>query len=210
MYGITETTVHVTYRPLRAAELDTARPSPIGRPLDDLRVHLLDERLQPVPAGVPGEMHVSGPGLARGYLGRPALTAERFVPDPYATRPGARMYRTGDVARRGTDGDLEFVGRADDQVKIRGHRIEPAEVEAAVLRHPHVDKSVVVAHRGPGERERPPGGLLRARGRPDRRRGGSARPPRPGAALVHGAGPVRRRARAPADPARQGGPQGAA
>ncbi|MFF6835832.1 amino acid adenylation domain-containing protein [Streptomyces sp. NPDC012438] len=153
MYGITETTVHVTYRPLHAAEAAGTRPSPIGRPLRDLRVYLLDDDLNPVPAGVPGQVFVSGPGLARGYLGRPALTAERFGPDPYATQPGERMYRTGDVARFGPDGDLEFLGRADDQVKIRGHRIEPGEIEAALGRLPDVDKSVVLAHRRSGEPE---------------------------------------------------------
>ncbi|GAB2714323.1 non-ribosomal peptide synthetase [Kitasatospora kifunensis] len=153
MYGITETTVHVTYRRIHAGEATGARRSPIGRPLGDLRVYLLDEELNPVPIGVSGQLFVSGPGLARGYLGRPALTAERFGPDPYATTPGARMYRTGDLARFGPDGELEFLGRADDQVKIRGFRIEPGEIEAAITGLPEVDKSVVLAHRRPGERE---------------------------------------------------------
>ncbi|MFD9356166.1 amino acid adenylation domain-containing protein [Streptomyces sp. NPDC060031] len=153
MYGITETTVHVTYHQVVAAETTGARRSPIGRPLGDLRVYVLDEELNPVPVGVPGQLHVSGPGLARGYLGRAALTADRFGPDPYATVPGARMYRTGDLARYGVDGGLEFLGRADDQIKIRGYRIEPGEIEAAVTGHPGVEKSVVLAHRRPGERE---------------------------------------------------------
>jgi amino acid adenylation domain-containing protein len=153
MYGITETTVHVTYRPVRAAEQSGARRSPIGRPLGDLRLHLLDEGLSRVPIGVPGQLYVSGAGLARGYLGRPGLTAERFLPDPYATGPGQRMYRTGDLARYGADGELEFLGRADDQVKIRGHRIEPGEIEATLGDHPDVENSLVVAHRRAGEQE---------------------------------------------------------
>ncbi|MEV7770213.1 amino acid adenylation domain-containing protein [Kitasatospora sp. NPDC086791] len=153
MYGITETTVHVTHRPVRAEETAGARRSPIGRPLGDLRLHLLDADLTRVPIGVPGQLHVSGPGLARGYLNRPALTAERFLPDPYAGTPGARMYRTGDLARYGADGELEFLGRADSQVKIRGHRIEPGEIEAAIGGLPDVDKSLVIAHRRADERE---------------------------------------------------------
>jgi amino acid adenylation domain-containing protein len=150
MYGITETTVHVTHRPIGPAE---TRRSPIGRPLGDLRVYLLDPDLNPVPAGVRGQLYVSGPGLARGYLNRPGLTADRFGPDPFAAAPGQRMYRTGDLARFTADGDLEFLGRVDDQVKIRGHRIEPGEVEAAIAAHPAVHKAVVVAHRRAGERE---------------------------------------------------------
>ncbi|EFF88805.1 pyoverdine sidechain peptide synthetase III, L-Thr-L-Ser component, partial [Streptomyces sp. e14] len=153
MYGITETTVHVTHRPVRAGEEAGARRSPIGRPLGDLRLYLLDPDLDRVPIGVPGQLYVSGPGLARGYLGRPGLTAERFLPDPFAAEPGARMYRTGDLARYGADGDLEFLGRADEQVKIRGHRIEPGEIEAALAGLPEVDGSLVIAHRRPGERE---------------------------------------------------------
>ncbi|MEV4616041.1 amino acid adenylation domain-containing protein [Kitasatospora sp. NPDC049258] len=153
MYGITETTVHVTHRPVRAAESAGTRRSPIGRPLGDLRLYLLDQSLNPVPIGVPGQLFVSGAGLARGYLGRPALTAERFLPDPFATVPGARMYRTGDLARYDADGETEFLGRADDQVKIRGHRIEPGEIEATLGDHPDVESSLVIAHRRPGERE---------------------------------------------------------
>ncbi|QMU71794.1 non-ribosomal peptide synthetase [Streptacidiphilus sp. P02-A3a] len=153
MYGITETTVHVTHRRVRAEEAGGDRRSPIGRPLGDLRLHLLDADLNLVPIGVPGQLYVSGPGVARGYLRRPGLTAERFLPDPYAVVPGARVYRTGDLARYGADGELEFLGRADDQVKIRGHRIEPGEIEAAIGGLPDVDKSLVVAHRRAGERE---------------------------------------------------------
>ncbi|MCZ7436791.1 amino acid adenylation domain-containing protein [Micromonospora sp. WMMC241] len=145
MYGITETTVHVTHRLITAADLAGDAVSPIGRPLGDLTVHVLDRHLRPVPVGATGEMYVGGAGLARGYLGRPGLTAERFVPDPFATVPGARLYRTGDRARYLADGELEYRGRADDQVKVRGHRIELGEVEAALLRHEAVGQAAVVA-----------------------------------------------------------------
>ncbi|GLZ28518.1 hypothetical protein Lesp02_07080 [Lentzea sp. NBRC 105346] len=137
MYGITETTVHVTY-----AELDRSHEtSVIGRQIDDLRLYVLDPSLQPVPIGVAGELYVAGAGLARGYAGQPGLTASRFVANPFG--PG-RLYRTGDVVRRVASGDLEFVGRTDDQVKIRGFRIEPGEVEAALLADPSVAQAVVV------------------------------------------------------------------
>ncbi len=134
MYGITETTVHVTWRPLEEADL--AAGSRIGRPIPDLAVHLLDAFQRPVPLGVPGEIHVGGAGLAQGYLDRPALTAERFVPDPFSGAPGARLYRSGDLARRRPDGDLEYLGRVDQQVKLRGYRIELGEIESALARHP--------------------------------------------------------------------------
>src|SRR4051812_34131812 len=143
MYGITETTVHVTYRPLTEADLTGG--SRIGRPIPDLAVHLLDAFLRPVPLGVPGEIHVGGAGLAEGYLDRPALTAERFVPDPFSGVPGARLYRSGDLARRRPDGDLEYLGRIDHQVKIRGYRIELGEIESALARHPAVREAVVMA-----------------------------------------------------------------
>jgi amino acid adenylation domain-containing protein len=146
MYGITETTVHVTYRPLGATDARRGRRSPIGRPLHDLRTYLLDDQLNLVPVGVAGQLYVSGAGVAGGYLGRPDLTADRFGPDPFAAEPGARMYRTGDLARWLPDGDLEFLGRADEQVKIRGHRIEPGEIEACMVGHPAVTGSVVMAH----------------------------------------------------------------
>ena len=143
MYGITETTVHVTWREVGAGDLDGG--SRIGQPLPDLAVHLLDFHTRPVPIGVPGEIHVGGAGLAQGYLGRPDLTAERFIPDPFSGRPGARLYRSGDLARRLPDGDLEYLGRADLQVKIRGFRIELGEIEAALTGLPGVREAVVVA-----------------------------------------------------------------
>jgi amino acid adenylation domain-containing protein len=146
MYGITETTVHVTRRTLEPRLAVAGAASVIGRPLPGLRVHLLDERLRPVPPGATGEMYVAGPGLARGYLGRPGLTAGRFVADPSGP-PGGRMYRSGDLARQRPDGELEFVGRADAQVKIRGFRVEPGEVEAALAGHPAVAEAAVAAGR---------------------------------------------------------------
>ncbi|MFK2889512.1 amino acid adenylation domain-containing protein, partial [Dyella flagellata] len=123
MYGITETTVHVTYLALDQALVQARANSLIGRAIPDLQVYVLDASLQPLPAGVAGELYVAGAGLARGYLRRPGLSAERFVANPFGA-PGSRMYRTGDVARWLSDGSLDFVGRADSQVKIRGFRIE--------------------------------------------------------------------------------------
>ncbi|HLG58838.1 MAG TPA: amino acid adenylation domain-containing protein, partial [Vicinamibacterales bacterium] len=153
MYGITETTVHVTHVQLDATVVQSGSASPIGRPLADLRAHLLDGMLGPVPVGVVGELYIAGEGLARGYVRRPGLTACRFVPDPYG-RPGTRMYRTGDLARRRSDGQLEFVGRADQQVKIRGHRIELGEIEAALRDVTAIsDVAVVVREDVPGHRQ---------------------------------------------------------
>ena len=143
MYGITETTVHVTYRPLELADCD-APSSNIGVPIPDLQVYVLNEARIPVPVGAPGELYVGGAGLARGYLNRPELTDERFVPHPFDSTPGARLYRTGDLARRRPDGDLEYMGRADDQVKLRGFRIELGEIESALLSHDAVNESIVV------------------------------------------------------------------
>ncbi|WP_282704317.1 AMP-binding protein, partial [Streptomyces sp. CC219B] len=152
MYGITETTVHVTYYEVQAADLQVPGVSPVGRPLGDLAVYLLDAQGQPVPVGVPGEMYVAGPGVARGYLGRPALTAERFVPDPWGAA-GSRMYRSGDVARRRADGGLEVLGRIDDQVKIRGFRIELGEITAALLKDATVRQAVTVVREDtPGDK----------------------------------------------------------
>jgi amino acid adenylation domain-containing protein len=148
MYGITETTVHVTWRLLRAADARDGPGSPIGRAIADLSLRLLDPDLNLVPAGVPGEIHVGGAGLARGYLNRPELTAERFIPDPFAAQPGARLYRSGDLARLVAGGELEVLGRRDQQVKVRGHRIELGEIETALARHPAVREAVVVARGG--------------------------------------------------------------
>jgi amino acid adenylation domain-containing protein len=141
MYGITETCVHVTYRPIRLADVDAGRGSVIGIPIPDLRVVLLDSAMEPVPQGVPGEMYVGGPGLARGYLRRDELSRTRFVDDPF--RPGERLYRSGDLARRRADGELEYLGRMDQQVKLRGFRIELGEIEAVLARHPAVRDVVV-------------------------------------------------------------------
>ncbi|HKV06500.1 MAG TPA: amino acid adenylation domain-containing protein, partial [Thermoanaerobaculia bacterium] len=151
MYGITETTVHVTFRPLSRADLEG--PSLLGRPIPDLQVHLLDRRGGPVPLLVPGEIHVGGVGVARGYLERPELTSQRFVPDPFSGRPGARLYRSGDLARRLPGGDVEYLGRTDHQVKVRGFRIELGEIEAAISSHPAVAEAAVLA-RGTGEEAR--------------------------------------------------------
>ncbi|HET7461133.1 MAG TPA: amino acid adenylation domain-containing protein [Longimicrobium sp.] len=145
MYGITETTVHVTYRPLTRADVDHAGASPIGGRIPDLTAYLLDQAGEPVPVGVAGELHVGGAGVARGYLGRPELTAERFVADPFGAEPGARLYRTGDRARRLPGGEIEYLGRTDHQVKVRGYRIELGEIEARLREHPGVREAVVLA-----------------------------------------------------------------
>ncbi len=152
MYGITETTVHVTYRPLTCADAERAG-SPIGGPIPDLELYILDHHGEPVPIGVPGELCVGGAGVARGYLNRPELTAERFIPHPFSAKAGARLYRSGDLARYLPDGSIDFLGRIDQQVKIRGFRIELGEIEAALTQHPDVREAVVVVREDrPGEK----------------------------------------------------------
>ncbi|MGH8880665.1 MAG: amino acid adenylation domain-containing protein, partial [Stackebrandtia sp.] len=144
MYGITETTVHVSHITLDRAYAATAPGSVIGTGIPDLKLYVLDGRLQPVPPGVPGELYVAGAGLARGYLNRPGLSAERFVADPFG-KPGTRMYRTGDLGKWRRDGTLEYLGRSDQQVQLRGFRIELGEVEAVLSRHEAVaDVAAVV------------------------------------------------------------------
>ncbi|MDB6057079.1 MAG: tycC, partial [Verrucomicrobiales bacterium] len=145
MYGITETTVHVTYRPIRQKDLDAKLGSVIGVPIPDLDLFLLDDNLQPVPDGCPGEICVGGAGVASGYLKRPELTAQRFVADPFSSQSHARLYRSGDLARRLPDGDLEYLGRKDQQVKIRGFRIELEEIQTVLLQHPAVREGAVTA-----------------------------------------------------------------
>jgi acyl-coenzyme A synthetase/AMP-(fatty) acid ligase/acyl carrier protein len=123
-------------------------PPPIGRPLANVQLYVLDSHLQPVPIGVPGELYIGGLQLARGYLNQPALTAEKFIPNPFSAVPGARLYRTGDITRYLPDGNLEFVGRRDYQVKIRGYRVELGEIEAALNDYPGVRESIVLPYGG--------------------------------------------------------------
>ncbi|MEV4702014.1 amino acid adenylation domain-containing protein [Actinoplanes sp. NPDC049316] len=141
-YGPTEATVGTCVYPVPAAT--DAEVLPIGHPLPNMVMHVLDEAGRLVPSGVVGELYAGGTGVARGYAGRPDLTAERFVPDPFGP-PGSRLYRTGDLVRRGPDGEVVILGRADDQVKIRGYRVEPGEAQAALLTHPDVREAVVLA-----------------------------------------------------------------
>ena len=146
-YGPTETTITATAFEIapRPGENTTYQRVPIGRPLANRAIYILDRHNHPVPIGIPGHLHIGGAGLARGYLNRPELTAEKFIPDPFSAKPGARMYQTGDLARYRPDGNIEFLGRADHQVKIRGFRIELGEIEAALGQHPAVREAVVLA-----------------------------------------------------------------
>ncbi|HEX6909727.1 MAG TPA: amino acid adenylation domain-containing protein, partial [Longimicrobium sp.] len=149
LYGPTEAAVDVTYQP--CAPADAHRVVPIGRPVANTRVYVLDRGGQPVPVGVPGELHIGGVQVGRGYLDRAALTAERFIPDPFGA-PGARLYRTGDLARWRADGTVEYLGRLDHQVKVRGFRVELGEIEAVLASHPAVRETVVVARQdAPGD-----------------------------------------------------------
>jgi amino acid adenylation domain-containing protein len=146
LYGPSETTTYSTWAP-RAP----GGPETIGRPIANTRAYVLDAGLRPLPVGVPGELYLGGHGLARGYLGRPAMTAERFVPDPFGARAGGRLYSTGDRARWRQDGTLEYLGRLDAQVKVRGYRVEPGEIEAVLRRHPAVRDCAVAAFTAQGE-----------------------------------------------------------
>ncbi|MEU2613188.1 amino acid adenylation domain-containing protein [Micromonospora sp. NPDC007271] len=151
-YGPTEITVWATAQ-LATPDEDGASV-PIGRPIQNTRIHLLDDELNPVPIGVPGEIYVAGDGLARGYLGQPGTTADRFIPDAFSATPGGRLYRTGDLARYHSDGTLEFLGRIDTQVKIRGFRIELGEIENTLQRHPGVTSAVAGVRRHPSGEDR--------------------------------------------------------
>jgi thioesterase domain-containing protein/acyl carrier protein len=149
LYGPTETTIWSTVYKVGPGE----RSVPIGRPIANTQVYLLDSYLQPVPIGVPGELYIGGVGLARGYLHRPELTAEKFILDPFSNEPGTRLYKTGDLARSLPDGNIEFLGRIDYQVKIRGFRIELGEIETVLSQHPAVRETVVLAYESrPGEK----------------------------------------------------------
>jgi amino acid adenylation domain-containing protein len=154
-YGPTETTITATVFEIahRPGENTMYQQVPIGRPLANRAIYILDRHNYPVPIGITGHLHIGGAGLARGYLNRPELTAEKFIPDPFSAEPGARMYQTGDLARYRPDGNIEFLGRADHQVKIRGFRIELGEIEAVLGQHPAVREAVVVAREdAPGEK----------------------------------------------------------
>ncbi|HYP22808.1 MAG TPA: amino acid adenylation domain-containing protein, partial [Actinomycetota bacterium] len=152
VYGPTECTTFSTWYPIESVPKG-ATSIPIGRPIANTKVHVLDSAMNPLPVGVPGEVHVGGPGLAAGYLDRPELTKERFVPDPFASDdPSARLYKTGDLGRYLPSGDVEFLARMDSQVKIRGFRVELGEVEAALAEHPHVKESVVTVAEARGDK----------------------------------------------------------
>jgi amino acid adenylation domain-containing protein len=144
-YGPTEATVVSSYERVPQSGLESGLPS-IGRPIANTQIYILDEHLQQIPIGEAGEMYIGGSGLAKGYLNRPELTAEKFIHHPFSTEPGARLYKTGDLVRYRSDGRIEFVGRVDQQVKLRGYRIELSEIEVVLSNHPAVREAVVVAH----------------------------------------------------------------
>jgi aspartate racemase len=156
MYGPTETTIWSTVYQVGTSQLASNTkdaPESIGRPIANTQIYLLDAHLQPVPIGVPGELHIGGAGLARGYLNRPELTQEKFIPNPFSAEPGARIYKTGDLARYLPDGNIEYISRIDHQVKIRGFRIELGEIEAVLEQHPAVQQAVVIAREDvPGDK----------------------------------------------------------
>ncbi|HEX5223219.1 MAG TPA: amino acid adenylation domain-containing protein, partial [Verrucomicrobiae bacterium] len=152
VYGPTESTTYTTWHEVSEVR-DGDTSVPIGRPIANTEVFVLDQNLQPVPIGVGGELYVGGDGLATGYLNRPELTAMKFVPHPFSAAPGARLYRTGDIVRYRADGNLEFIGRLDSQIKLRGFRVELAEIEAVISRHPAIaDCAVAVDGKAPGEK----------------------------------------------------------
>ncbi|CAG0937717.1 nonribosomal peptide synthetase DhbF [Thermoflexales bacterium] len=152
-YGPTENTVVATSAPVAVSDPGGRTPA-IGRPIANTQIYLLDERLNPVPIGVPGELYIGGAGVARGYLQQPGLTAERFSPDPFSVEPGARLYCTGDLARYLADGQIEFLGRSDQQVKVRGFRVEPGEVESVMRQHPAIREAVVLVREDqPGNKQ---------------------------------------------------------
>jgi amino acid adenylation domain-containing protein len=153
VYGPTESTTYATWHHIKAVS-DDAWTVPIGGPLANTTLYILDKHLEPVPIGVPGELFIGGDGLARGYLWHPALTADRFVPDPFSAEPGARLYRTGDLVRYLPDGQVVFLGRVDNQVKVRGFRIELEEIEAVLRSHPSVKETVVLARNEDGDERR--------------------------------------------------------
>src|SRR5262249_41381211 len=144
VYGPTESTTFASWELIQHVP-DQATAVPIGCPISNTQIYLLDTYLQPVPVGVPGQIHIAGAGLARGYLNRADLTSERFIPHPFCSTPGERLYRTGDLGCYRPDGAIEFLGRRDTQVKIRGHRIELSEVEGVLAQHPAVQEVVVLA-----------------------------------------------------------------
>jgi acyl-coenzyme A synthetase/AMP-(fatty) acid ligase/acyl carrier protein len=147
MYGITETTVHVTYREITQADVMMNRGSVIGEPIPDLSAYILDEYLEAVPVGVPGELYIGGAGVTQGYLHQPKLSAQRFIPNPFSQELGSRLYRSGDLARRLPDGELEYLGRSDHQVKVRGFRIELGEIESILVSNPQVKAAYVTTEK---------------------------------------------------------------